>query len=119
MKIDVSKAYDRVSWTYLRAIMTKLGFAERWVAWMFMCVSSVHYVVLVNNEEVGPGRGLRQGDPLSPYLYILCAEGLTSLLRQAKLAGRIHGVRICRGAPPISHLLFANDSFLFFQDHQR
>ena len=59
--------------------------------------------------------GIRQGDPLSPYLFLLCAEGFTSLLERAELDGIIHGVSICRRAPSISHLLFADDSLLFCQ----
>lgn len=62
-----------------------------------------------------PGRGLLQGDPLSPYLFILCAEGLSSLIRDAEERNAISGVSICKGAPSVSHLLFADDCFLFFQ----
>lgn len=86
-----------------------------------MCVASVHYSVVVNNDEVGPiipGRGLRQGDPLSPHLFFICAEGLTSLIRKAGMSGAIRGTRICGGAPTISHL-FANVSFLFLKAFER
>jgi hypothetical protein len=62
-----------------------------------------------------PGRGLRQGDPLSPYLFIICAEGLSSLIRDAEERDVIPGTSICRGAPPVSHLLFVDDCFLFFK----
>jgi hypothetical protein len=83
-----------------------------------MCIETVDYSVLVNQESVGPiipGRGLRQGDPLSPYLFILCAEGLSALIHQAEARGELHGAKICRNAPIISHLLFADDCFLFFR----
>jgi ribonuclease HI len=116
LKIDISKAYDRVDWGFLRGMLERMGFDEVWVRWMMMCVSTVNYSVLLNFEKLGPivpGRGLRQGDPLSPYLFILVAEGLTALMKQAVGTGTIHGMRICRGAPVVSHLLFADDCFLF------
>lgn len=77
---------------------------------------TISYQVLVN-EEVGPihpSRGLHQGDSLSPYLVILCIEGLSSSLKDAEGQGVIHGCRVHRHAPVVSHLLFANDSFLFY-----
>ncbi|GAU39328.1 hypothetical protein TSUD_60790 [Trifolium subterraneum] len=116
LKIDISKAYDKVDWGFLRGVMTKMGFTDVWIRWVMMCVSSVNYSMLMNSDRVGPispGRGLRQGDPLSPYLFILVTECLTALIHQAVGRGDLHGVRICRGAPEVSHLLFADDCFLF------
>ncbi|GAU36566.1 hypothetical protein TSUD_277720 [Trifolium subterraneum] len=116
LKIDISKAYDKVDWGFLRGVMTKMGFSDVWIQWVMMCVSSVNYSVLMNSDRVdpiSPGRGLRQGDPLSPYLFILVTECLTALIHQAVGRGDLHGVRICRGAPEVSHLLFADDCFLF------
>ena len=111
LKIDMSKAYDRIEWGYLKTMMLKLGFAERWVKLILLCVSTVTYKVLRGNEEVGPivpSRGLRQGDPLSPDLFIICAEGLSLLLRKHERAGLIHGVWVAKGAPIVTHLFFAD-----------
>jgi hypothetical protein len=116
LKIDISKAYDRVDWNYVKCVMRRMGFHDRWVNWMSMCMENVHYQVLVNGERVGPidpKRGLRQGDPLSPYLFIMCTEGLSALLRRSEARGELHGIKVCRGAPILSHLLFADDCFLF------
>jgi hypothetical protein len=118
LKLDISKAYDRINWLYLKEVMLRLGFAPQWVRWILMCIETVDYLVLVNNNLVGPiipGRGLRQGNPLSSYLFILCAEGLTALTRQAERRGDLHGVRICTNAPVVSHLLFTDVCFLFFR----
>lgn len=116
LKLDISKAYDRMDWNYLRAVLHKMGFHSRWIHWMCMCVESVDYSVLVNGNQVGPiipGRGLRQGDPLSPYLFILCTEGLSALIRDVETRGLLTGTKVCRHAPSVSHLLFADDFFYF------
>lgn len=83
---------------------------------IMQCVTTVKYSFLLNGEAVGsvmPTRGLCQGDPISPYLFIICAEAFSSLLSAAKTNGKIRGVKVSRGAPSISHLLFADDSFIF------
>ena len=80
------------------------------------CVTTPSFSVRINGKAYGnilPSKGLRQGDPLSPYLFILCAEGFTSLLTKAEGEGKLHGVSICRRAPSVSHLLFADDSLFF------
>ena len=116
VKLDMSKAYDRVEWSYLEAIMRRLGFHEKWIELMMMCVSTVSYLVLINGEPKGkivPLRGLRQGDPISPYLFLLCAEGLSAMLKKEVRDGKIKGVAVSRGAPSILHLLFGDDSIIF------
>ncbi|CAA7037370.1 unnamed protein product [Microthlaspi erraticum] len=116
VKTDMSKAYDRVEWKFLETLMLKLGFSEKWVSWIMWSISSVSYKVLINGDAKGhviPSRGLRQGDPLSPFLFIICTEALISLLRGAEDEGRITGLKIARGSPAVSHLLFADDSLFF------
>ncbi|CAL1383059.1 unnamed protein product [Linum trigynum] len=117
-KIDMAKAYDRVEWRFLEGIMGKMEFETRWISLMMMCVKSVEYLVLVNrhlSEAFLPERGLRQGDPLSPYLFLLCAEGLSSYTDKEVAEGRIHGLQPARGAPVVSHMFFADDSIFFFR----
>jgi hypothetical protein len=118
LKLDISKAYDRMDWDYLKGVMVKMVFSEKWIQWMSLCIESVDYSILVNNEKTSPvipDRGPCQGDPLSPYLFIIGAEGLSALIRDAEERQIITGTSICRGAPFVSHLLFADDCFLFFK----
>jgi hypothetical protein len=118
VKLDMSKAYDRVEWCYLEQIMQKMGFDAKWIDLTMECVKSPPYSILLNGEPhgfVSPTRVIRQGDPLSPYLFLICAEGFTALLRKAERDRRLSGTSICRGGPRISHLLFADDSLLFCQ----
>ncbi|RVX07677.1 putative mitochondrial protein [Vitis vinifera] len=118
LKIDISKAYDKLEWNYLFVVLEVMGFSSKWLEWMRMCVCTVSYKVVFGGELLGPiypTRGLRQGDPLSPYLFILAAEGLSALLKQGERCGVLHGCSVARGAPTVSHLFFVDDSYLFFK----
>ena len=95
-------------------MMEKLGFSTVWVKWIMLCIKSVSYSVLLNGDLIGPiipGRGLRQGDPLSPYLFILCVEGLSTSIIQAERTGLIHGCKVCLQAPTVSHFFLLMIAF--------
>ncbi|XP_024178126.1 uncharacterized protein LOC112184065 [Rosa chinensis] len=116
LKLDISKAYDRLELDFLEAILRKLGFCNRWIDIVLCSVKSISYSFIINGEPTGfitPTRGIRQGDPLSPYLFILCAEGLSSLISKSVEQGFPKGLKMSPSAPIIYHLLFADDNFLF------
>ncbi|XP_021759598.1 uncharacterized protein LOC110724485 [Chenopodium quinoa] len=116
LKLDMSKAYDRVEWSFLGMVMKKMGFSEMWISRIMACLESVNFSFKINGKisgSVSPTRGLRQGDPISPYLFLLCADAFSTLLNKAATNNLIHGARICKGAPRVSHLFFADDSILF------
>jgi hypothetical protein len=117
-KLDLSKAYDRVDWHFLESTMQKMGFSHQWIQWIMACVTTVRYSVKFNGtllEAFSPSRGLRQGDPLSPFLFLFVADGLSALLQREVESSAILPIKVCRGAPGISHLLFADDTLLFFR----
>ena len=116
VKLDMSKAYDIVEWGFIEKVMEQLGFHEKWINTIMSCITTVTYSVLINGVAQGcilPSRGLRQGDPLSPYLFLLCADGFSSLINNAIRNNMLSGVSICRGCPMVTHLFFADDSLLF------
>ena len=98
--------------------MQKMGFARRWVNWIMTCVTSVRYTVKFNGtllDSFAPTCGLRQGDPLSPFLFLFVADGLSALLKDGEEKGDYTPLKICRRAPGVSHLLIADDTMLFFK----
>jgi len=116
LKLDMSKVYDRLEWEYMEKVMTKMDFHLRWIQLTMMCITTASYSVLINGEPHGhitPTRGLHQGNPLSPYLFLMCIKGLHGLLSQAANNGDIRGVSLCRNGPKITHLLFADYSLIF------
>ncbi|KAK4389823.1 putative ribonuclease H protein [Sesamum angolense] len=118
VKLDMSKAYDMIEWDFLENMLSKLGFHNRVVSLIMLCVRLVTYSLMLNGMQFGfvkPERGIRQGDPLSPYLFILCVEGFSCLLQAKEHKGDIRGVAVARRAPKVSHLLFADDTLIFCQ----
>ncbi|XP_010472251.1 PREDICTED: uncharacterized protein LOC104751896 [Camelina sativa] len=113
IKTDMSKAYDRVEWDFLEHLFVKMGFNSTWIQWIMSCVRSVSYTVLINGSSHGfvkPSRGIRQGDPLSPFLFILCAEALVHLMQRRHEQQRLTGFQFNESCPSVQHLLFADDS---------
>ncbi|RVW40734.1 Transposon TX1 uncharacterized 149 kDa protein [Vitis vinifera] len=121
-KLDIEKAYDHVNWRFLMSVLEKMGFGPKWRKWIFCCLSTVRMAVLVNGTPTdffSTFRGLRQGDPLSPYLFVLIMEALSSLISRAEENGFIRGFKATgrRGeGVSVSHLLFADDTLLFCED---
>ncbi|KAK6123164.1 hypothetical protein DH2020_043092 [Rehmannia glutinosa] len=116
IKLDMSKAFDRIEWIFVQKTMLALGFPPNFVNLILKCISTVYFSFLLNGAEFGnltPQRGLRQGDPLSPYLFIICSEVFSCLLQDLQRCNKIHGIAISRSAPPISHLFFADDTLIF------
>ena len=115
LKLDMSKTYDRVEWGCLESIMVKMSFHTKWVDIMMRYVQTVTYSIKIIGKPRGNitlTRGLRQGDPLSPSLFLICAEGLLELLKKLIELGTLKGVATCVREPDISHLLFVDDSLI-------
>ena len=118
-KLDIEKAYDHVNWDSLLYVLSRMGFGHRWIRWMRMCMSTVRFSVLINGSPAGffsSSRGIRQGDPLSPLLFLLVMEVLSRMMQKTEEGGFIHGFQV--GAAlgnrlEVSHLLYADDTILF------
>ncbi|XP_021766729.1 uncharacterized protein LOC110731172 [Chenopodium quinoa] len=118
LKLNMNKAYDRVRWDFLVHVLKVFSFPPHWIHIIHQCVPTFSYQVLVNGDASPtflPQCGLWQGNPLSSYLFFLCMEVLSAMLRSAEEQSLIKGICILRGAASISHLFFADDSLLFFQ----
>jgi len=116
IKLDIAKAYDSLEWHFILNTLTAMGFPHTLIKTIMLCISTVSFSILINGQPTDPfhpKRGIRQGDPLSPYIFILCAEVLSGLINKEQRHGHITGVAIATNAPSISHLLYADDSILF------
>jgi hypothetical protein len=99
IKIDMEKAFDRMEWAFLLAILSKLGFHPTWINWIRLCITSPSFSILLNGSPYGhfkPGRGLRQGDPLSPFLFILGSEVISRLFLRQESRGLLSGIKIAK-----------------------
>jgi hypothetical protein len=117
-KLDIEKAYDHVNWDCLIHLLGRMGFGLKWLGWIRACISTVRFLVLVNVSLAGffgTSRGLRQGDPLSPLLFLLMMEILSKMLQQAEGCGFIRGFKVNGTRSEevcVSHLLYADNTML-------
>ena len=118
-KLDVEKAFDHVNWNFLMQMLERSGFSTKWRQWILFCISTVRFSILINGSPCGffgSSRGLRQGDPLSPLLFVLVMETLGRMLDKAVLEGRMSGFGVGNlegRSMAVSHLLFADDTLIF------
>lgn len=113
-KMDLEKAYDHINWDFLLYVLRRCGFGEKWCSWIAYCISFVRFSVLVNGSPNGffsSSRGLRQGDPLSPLLFVFVMEALSRMISTVVSGGLLEGFIV--GNASFSHLLFADDTLVF------
>lgn len=108
VKLDMVKAYDRVEWNFLMVMMERMGFSRNWINIIRWCIQSMRFPVKLNgglSEAFIPSRGMRQGGPLSPYLFLFCVEGFSALIKAAQQDNRLNGVSFGRDALTL-HICF-------------
>ncbi|XP_028785542.1 uncharacterized protein LOC114741444 [Neltuma alba] len=116
IKVDLEKAYDRVRWGFIQEVLEEMGMKEKCRDLLMRCIKSVGTRLLWNGEKTEaflPSRGIRQGDPLSPYVFVLVMERLTHIIQEAERKGEWKAIRIGRRGPSVTHLMFADDLLLF------
>lgn len=116
LKLDMRKTYYRIEWDYLALVLQAMCFPAMFISWIMHSVSSVSFSILINGQPTptfSPSRGLLQGDPLSPFLFIICMEGFSTMIRHAEQQESLHGVPFGHRGLSVSHLFFADDSLLF------
>ena len=124
-KVDIEKVYDHVEWSFLLSVMEKMGFGEKWLRWIKWCLTIASFSILVNGTSsrfFQSSRGLRQGDPLSPYLFVIPMEALSCLLRRAVCGGFLSTCQVRgrgRERVKVSHLLFADDTLIFYEAREK
>ena len=118
-KLDIQKAYDHVNWEFLLFLLQQCGFSDKWRRWIRCCISSVKFSILINGclfDFFGSSRGLRQGDPLSHFLFDIVMEALSHMLVVATVVGQFSSFTMGNATGSlmmVSHLLFADDTLVF------
>ena len=115
LKLDLSKSYDKLNWHFLEGILKAFGFADEWTNSIMNLVSSAFFSILVNGSPSCPfnaSRGIRQGDPLSLFLFIIAVEGLRRLIKSRRVENKIYGLSLIEGMDPQTHQQFVDDNML-------
>ncbi|GJW43442.1 reverse transcriptase domain, reverse transcriptase zinc-binding domain protein [Tanacetum coccineum] len=115
-KVDFKKAFDSVNWKFLLDIMSQMGFGPKWRKWILACLSSASVSILKNGspcKEFAMERGLRQGDPLSPFLFLIFAEALQVMMIDACNKGIYKGISLANDGANVSLLQYADDALFF------
>lgn len=118
LKLDMAKAYDRVQWSFLIKILKRMGFPDAWLSMIERCIGSCWFSILVNGAPAGffrSTRGLRQGDPISPALFVIAVDYLSRSLDQLILGKKEMVFKSSRGSAEVSHLAYADDIIIFTQ----
>lgn len=117
MKIDLEKAYDQLDWNFLYKTLLELGLSRSFCDLIISCVSLSSFQVLFNGgkESFTPTRGIIQGDPISPYLFVMCIERLAHRIKREVESAHWKLVQLSRGGPLISHIFFVDDLLLFWR----
>ena len=121
LKLDFEKAYDTISWESLDMVLTEMGFGIKWRKWIASCITTSRISIIFNGCPCKPfrmGRGLRQGDPLSPFLFVLVTEVLNRVLIRAAEVGLFKGLQIGSHRETLTHLQFADDTLLFCEANE-
>ncbi|CAJ2661734.1 unnamed protein product [Trifolium pratense] len=119
MKVDFEKAYDTVNWRYLEDMMRRMGFPDIWIRWMRTCIFNSSMSVLINGSPTADfkvEKGLRQGDPLSLFLFLIAAEGLTGIIKRAVELGLYRGYKVSDNIQ-FNVLQFADDTIFVGEDN--
>jgi hypothetical protein len=115
IQLDLAKAYDKISWHYMAKTLEAFGFEQHWINWIVNLVSTTSYSLLINGapaKPFWPSRGIRQGGPLSPFLFIPMMEGLSRSIKSANASGELKGIKPFENCPTSTHQRFFDDTLL-------
>ena len=123
-KLDIEKAYNQLNWKFLPMVLKEMGFGNKSIGWIQLCISTTSFSIIIKRSPASffkSSRGLRQGDPLSPYLLVLEMEVFSILIDKAKMGGFFTCYNIWGRngvSMNIAHFLFADDTMIFYKDSE-